>query len=59
LNASKTRATDAGLQALQQALPKLKWPLVPNKGQFSTTSLPYDVVGLKLEDEAGMAPSHP
>ena len=43
--------TDASLEALQQSLPKLEWPLVRDKNQFSTMNPHYEVVGLKAEDE--------
>lgn len=51
--------TEQGLEALQQALPKLEWPLVPAKRRFSTMNAPYEVVGLRLEDEADSMPSIP
>lgn len=51
--------TEQGLEALQQALPKLEWPLVPAKSQFSTMNAPYEVVGLRLEDEADSVSSVP
>lgn len=51
--------TEQGLEALQKALPKLEWPLVPAKSRFSTMNAPYEVVGLRLEDEADSVPSIP
>ncbi len=44
----QTGITDAGRKALEQSLPKLAFPLVHDKAQFSTMHPAYEVVGLKM-----------
>lgn len=51
--------TDAGRKTLEQSLPKLAFPLVREKSQSQKATKAYEVIGLKLENEAGMAPSRP